>query len=146
MSELYAFWLTRNFPDEYQSSMNTTEEFEVSVMIEGAGSPMRFSDPASVLGMIEWLGNSLVNYSEISDFDRNQDEISTTTYLLYYNPELNYQHMIRSVDRYYFEAGTVTWASSNMTILPEVRLDNIGQLYGSGSFPVEGYERLFNSN
>lgn len=138
----FSYWATRNFPQQYRMAANFSEDFTAKVIVEGLSGSAIITDTVHYFDLIGWLGNHMLSHTEVSNFRENEDSIETTTYILYFDPDLMYQHMIRVKDRFKNSAD-YEWTSSEMHMLPAIRLDNVGNVYGRSNFPIREYEALF---
>ncbi|MEX0646649.1 MAG: hypothetical protein WD139_02650 [Balneolaceae bacterium] len=143
---IYGHWLTRNFPESYQSNDRLIRDsLTVVINIDGLGEVVYPENPQMILNTIGWLGKEKISYAEVSGYEENEGEISSTTYILYYDPYLEYQNMLRVRDHFKINDNSyLNWMESIITILPAIRLDNIGDVYGGGEFPGHDFQQLFN--
>ena len=136
----FNYWATRNFPNGSRVNPSFSADFEATINVEGLDDKTTITDVVHFNEVIGWLGSELLTHVEVSRFNEDDNgQIETTTYILYFDPDLLYQHMIRVRDKFDGEV----WASSDMLILPSIRLDNIGNVYGRSNFPIREYETLF---
>ncbi|MEX2345746.1 MAG: hypothetical protein WD604_09045 [Balneolaceae bacterium] len=143
---IYGHWLTRNFPESYQSDNRLNyDSLSVVINIDGMGEVVYPENPEMIMNTIGWLGNKKISYTEVSGYEENDGEIYSTTYILYYDPYLEYQNMLRVRDHFkIYNNSYLNWMESVITILPAIRLDNIGDVYGGGEFPGHDFQQLFN--
>lgn len=139
----FSYWATRNFPQEYRMTANFSSDFTASIQVEGLSEKATITDSVHYFDLIGWLGNQMLSHTEVSSFREHDDSIETTTYILYFDPELLYQHMIRVRDRFTNSSENIEWISSEMHMLPAIRLDNVSNIYGRSNFPIREYEALF---
>ncbi len=145
--ELFDFWLTRNFPPANRTSrLDPPDTGQLRVMLDGASAAPEVSGHVSVPDVLGWLGRGMMTHVEVELRDSESGRQDLTTYILYFDPVLAYQHMARIHDRFELGAGGTgdwQWTDSRIHILPAVRLDNLEDAYGHADFPDEDYERYF---